>query len=108
MSKCFEEKPALLGFHLLAEWEPHRQCWMGWPERLDNWRKGAFPSQSTFVKVATAISTFEPLTMCVSSGQHMIGFMRIVTSCIKIFVDRKPSSGDQGHQVADSGVGETA
>lgn len=26
-----EGSPSLLQFHMPAEWEPHSQCWMGWP-----------------------------------------------------------------------------
>ncbi|XP_014509067.1 agmatine deiminase [Vigna radiata var. radiata] len=57
------------GFEMPAEWETHTQCWMGWPERPDNWRENAGPAQHVFAKVATAISKFESVTVCVSSGQ---------------------------------------
>ncbi|CAL9130011.1 unnamed protein product [Musa textilis] len=119
MSKYLEEKPALLGFHMPAEWEPHQQCWMGWPERLDNWREGAFPAQSTFVKVATEISKFEPVTMCVSSAQYMKAYdwlhgngnIRVVEMSMNdawfrdigptfVRCDRKPSIGVQECEVA--------
>ncbi|KAJ7956536.1 putative Agmatine deiminase [Quillaja saponaria] len=61
--------PALLGYHMPAEWEPHSQCWMGWPERADNWRGNAVHAQSVFVRVASAISKFEPVTVCASAAQ---------------------------------------
>ncbi|QCD86449.1 agmatine deiminase [Vigna unguiculata] len=67
--------PSALGFHLPAEWETHTQCRMGWPpdkcnrERPDNWREGAAPSQKVFARVATVISKFESVTICVSSAQ---------------------------------------
>ncbi|QCD80771.1 agmatine deiminase [Vigna unguiculata] len=61
--------PSALGFHMPAEWETHTQCWMGWPERPDNWREGAAPAQQVFARVATAISKFESVTVCVSSAQ---------------------------------------
>ncbi|KAL4341384.1 hypothetical protein GQ457_08G036810 [Hibiscus cannabinus] len=61
--------PSLLGFHMPAEWEPHSQCWMGWPERPDNWRDNAKHAQHVFAKVATAISKFEPVTVCASAAQ---------------------------------------
>ena len=61
--------PASHGFHMPAEWEPHTQCWMGWPERPDNWRENAVPAQDVFAKVASAISRFEDVTVCASSGQ---------------------------------------
>ena len=48
-----------------AEWEPHQQCWMGWPQRPDNWREYAGPAQTAFAAVATAIMEFEPVTLAV-------------------------------------------
>ncbi|KAL5751464.1 hypothetical protein ACOSP7_026067 [Xanthoceras sorbifolium] len=61
--------PALHGYRMPAEWEPHSQCWIGWPERPDNWRDNAVHAQRVFAKVATAISKFEPVTMCASAAQ---------------------------------------
>ena len=53
-----------------GEFEPHKQIWMLWPERPDNWRDGAKPAQKAFVDVAIAISRFEPVTMAVSPDQY--------------------------------------
>lgn len=64
-----QEKPAHLGFRMPAEWEPHSHCWMGWPERPDNWRDNAVYAQDVFAKVASAISKFEPVTVCASAAQ---------------------------------------
>ncbi|EIE24482.1 agmatine deiminase [Coccomyxa subellipsoidea C-169] len=47
-----------------AEWEPHKQCWMGWPLRPDNWRNKAQPAQEAFAAVVAAITAFEPVTVC--------------------------------------------
>ncbi|XP_042481420.1 agmatine deiminase isoform X2 [Macadamia integrifolia] len=64
-----ESKPALLGYRMPSEWEPHSRCWIGWPERPDNWRDNAIHAQHVFVKVASAISRFEPVTVCASAAQ---------------------------------------
>ncbi|KAJ4713286.1 Agmatine deiminase [Melia azedarach] len=61
--------PAVHGYQMPAEWETHSQCWMGWPERPDNWRDNAVHGQRVFAKVATAISKFEPVTVCASAAQ---------------------------------------
>uniref|UniRef100_A0A0D6QX75 Agmatine deiminase n=1 Tax=Araucaria cunninghamii TaxID=56994 RepID=A0A0D6QX75_ARACU len=61
--------PAEQGYHMPAEWETHSQCWMGWPERLDNWRENAVHGQHVFAKVASAISKFESVTVCASLAQ---------------------------------------
>ncbi|EFJ20532.1 hypothetical protein SELMODRAFT_108641 [Selaginella moellendorffii] len=61
--------PRDLGYYMPAEWERHSGCWMGWPERTDNWRDDAKPAQAAFVEVATAISQFEDVTVCASAAQ---------------------------------------
>jgi hypothetical protein len=33
MVKVMAGCPAKMGFRMPAEWEPHEQCWMGWPVR---------------------------------------------------------------------------
>ncbi|GJN26938.1 hypothetical protein PR202_gb14906 [Eleusine coracana subsp. coracana] len=59
-----------MGFRMPAEWEPHEQCWMGWPEHPNNWRENAAPAQETFARVAIAISKFEPVTVCATAEQY--------------------------------------
>ncbi|KAI5660113.1 hypothetical protein M9H77_28906 [Catharanthus roseus] len=61
--------PSDHGFYMPAEWATHSQCWMGWPERPDNWRDNAVHGQRLFLKVASAISRFEPVTICASPSQ---------------------------------------
>ena len=59
----------LTAWRMPAEWEPHTQTWMGWPENLSNWRASGRPAQEAFAAVATAISEFEPVTMCCSAKE---------------------------------------
>ncbi|GAA0157654.1 hypothetical protein LIER_14879 [Lithospermum erythrorhizon] len=61
--------PVEHGYYMPAEWAPHSQCWIGWPERPDNWRDNAVPAQRVFAEVAKAISRFEPVTVCASASQ---------------------------------------
>ena len=61
--------PRADGFRMPAEWEPHTQTWMVWPERPDNWRLGGKPAQAAFSAVAEAIARFEPVTVCASAAQ---------------------------------------
>jgi agmatine deiminase len=68
--RTFARTPAADGFHMPAEFEPHDDCWMLWPERPDNWREGARPAQRAFAAVAAAISQFEPVSVGVSSARY--------------------------------------
>jgi agmatine deiminase len=69
MKSPLDTTPAADGFRMPAEWEPHAGCWMAWPERPDNWRRGAEPAQEAYAAVAGAIAASEPVTMAVSDGQ---------------------------------------
>ncbi|XP_010905762.1 agmatine deiminase [Elaeis guineensis] len=119
MPRDLDGKPALLGFHMPAEWDPHHQCWMGWPERTDNWRDNAVTAQRVYAAVAMAISEFEPVTVCASAAQytnacellHDKDNVRVVEMSMNdawfrdigptfVWRDRKPISGAEEHQVA--------
>ncbi|MBQ8717125.1 MAG: agmatine deiminase [Clostridia bacterium] len=67
--KRLQGTPRIDGFRMPGEFEQHKGTYMIWPERPDNWRLGAKPAQRVFAEVATAISEFEPITVCVSADQ---------------------------------------
>ncbi len=69
MSAIIASTPAADGYRMPAEYEPHCGCWMAWPERPDNWRRGAKPAQGAYAAVAEAISVAEPVSMAVSDAQ---------------------------------------
>lgn len=58
------------GYYLAPEWQHHKQSYMMWPQRTDNWRDGAKPAQRVFVEIATKVSEYEPVTMLVSQSQY--------------------------------------
>lgn len=57
------KSPGELGFVMPIETAPHAACWMAWPwdGHEDNWGAGLAAAQENFVRVATAISCFEPV-----------------------------------------------
>ncbi len=61
--------PRADGFYMPAEWATHKQTWLVWPERTDNWRLGAKPAQLAFCAVIRAIARFEPVTVLASARQ---------------------------------------
>ena len=69
MNNTHNTTPQEDGYRMPAEFEPHKGCWMLWPERGDTWRMGAKPAQAAFIEVAEAISAFEPGTVGASRGQ---------------------------------------
>ncbi|GKX31093.1 putative agmatine deiminase 1 [Vallitalea longa] len=70
MAKKIDSTPKKDGFRMPGEFEPHKGCWMVWPERTDNWRLGAKPAQKAYADVAEAIAKYEKVTMCVSERQY--------------------------------------
>ncbi len=70
MSRTLTSTPASDGFWMPSELDPHAGCWMLWPERPDNWRRGAVPAQQAFATVAAAIARFEPVTVGASALQY--------------------------------------
>lgn len=69
MTRIIDSTPKADGFRMPGEFEPHKQIWMLWPQRPDNWRLGAKPAQRAWVEVAKAISRFEPVTVGVNHDQ---------------------------------------
>lgn len=63
--------PRTDGYFMPAEWAPHSQTWMVWPQRPDNWREQGVPAQAAFAAVARAIARFEPVTVCASAEQYL-------------------------------------
>lgn len=82
--KPLDSTPRADGFRMPAEWEPHVQTWMVWPERPDNWRLGGKPAQAAFTAVARAIARFEPVTVGVSAGQYANASARLDDPNIRV------------------------
>lgn len=55
--------PGELGFVMPIETAAHTCCWMAWPhsDHPEAWGSSLLAAQETFVRVATAISQFEPV-----------------------------------------------
>ncbi|MBT3485400.1 MAG: agmatine deiminase [Desulfobacula sp.] len=63
------KQPTHYGFWMPGEFEPHKSCWMVWPQRGDTYRLKAGPAQKAFVEITRAILEFEPLNVCISKEQ---------------------------------------
>ena len=68
--KTLSTTPRNDGYFMPAEWAPHSQTWMVWPQRPDNWREQGAPAQAAFAAVARAIARFEPVTVCATAEQY--------------------------------------
>jgi agmatine deiminase len=77
MIRTLLRTPKADGYWMPGEFERHAGTWMLWPERLDNWRAGALPAQTTFAAVAAAIAAFEPVSVGVSALQYEFARARL-------------------------------
>ena len=75
--RIWNSTPKKDGYRMPGEYEAQERIWMIWPERGDVWRNGALPAQRAFVKVAEAISRFEPVTMLASDGQYAVSYTHL-------------------------------
>ena len=69
MSRLHLTTPRADGFRMPGAIESKTRCWMIWPERTDEYPFGAKPAQRAYARVAAAIATSDPVTMCVSARQ---------------------------------------
>ncbi len=60
----FAASPKSLGFHMPAEYAPHKRSWMMWPSRAEVWPDMA-ATKRDYAAVAQAIAEFEPMCMAV-------------------------------------------
>ncbi len=70
MNAALKSFPQNDGYRMPGEFEPHKGCWMIWPQRGDSFRLKGKPAQKTFVKIAEAIQKFERLSIIVSKDQY--------------------------------------
>ncbi len=63
--------PADSGFHMPAEWAPHKRTWMCWPCREEAWHgsEGLSRAKGAYARVARTICAFEPVVMAARAGQ---------------------------------------
>lgn len=69
MTTLLISTPRADGYRMPAEFSPHKQTWMLWPQRPDNWRQDAAPAQIAFAALASVIARSEPVTMGVNPDQ---------------------------------------
>ncbi len=59
------QKPAELGFHMPAEWEPHQAIWLSWPYDKIDFPDGAAEVEKTYVSLVSSIHNSEQVELLV-------------------------------------------
>ncbi|MCD7737381.1 MAG: agmatine deiminase [Lachnospiraceae bacterium] len=103
--RILQTYPAMDGFHMPAEYEPHRGCVMIWPVRPGSWPGGGRAAQQTFVEIACAIAKSETVWMLAAPDQMPMvreAFRRSI--CKGNAPDREAAlrKGDCGRRVGEN------
>lgn len=69
MAKRIFNTPSSENFFATSEFIDHKQSWLIWPERTDNWRMGAKPVQKTVAQIANTLIEYEEVNIIVSKNQ---------------------------------------
>lgn len=69
MAKRIFSTPSSDNFFAYPEFYQHKQTWLIWPERTDNWRMGAKPAQKIIAEIANTLIQYEKVNMIVSKNQ---------------------------------------
>jgi agmatine deiminase len=65
-----EASPAAQGFHMPAEWAPHRATWLSWPHNRDTWSDELEHVEHTMAKVVRLLSNYEAVYINVNDAAH--------------------------------------
>ncbi|MBE4703851.1 agmatine deiminase family protein [Spiroplasma platyhelix] len=69
MAKRIFSTPSSDDFFSCPEFIEHKQSWLIWPERTDNWRMGAKPAQKIVAEIANILIDYEEVNIIVSKNQ---------------------------------------
>jgi agmatine deiminase len=62
--------PQSLGYHLPAEWEPHRATWLGWPHNRTDWPGRFTPIPWVYSEIVRKLAPGEMVRILVQSKAH--------------------------------------
>ncbi len=57
------------GFHMPAEWAPHKRCWMTWPSLELHWGERLEEAKDAYADLAQTIAEYEPVTLVTAPEQ---------------------------------------
>jgi agmatine deiminase len=62
------QTPAVLGYRMPAEWEPHAATWIAWPHNRDDWPGKFGPIPWVYTEIVRLLSRVEPVHIVVGDG----------------------------------------
>ena len=63
--------PAVLGYRMPAEWEPHAATWVSWPHRRETWPGKFEPIPPLYARLIRTLARFEPVNVLASGAAVM-------------------------------------
>ena len=65
------DTPAVLGYRMPAEWEPHGATWVAWPHNRDTWPGKFEPVPGVFAELILVLARSEPVCVLAGRGEVM-------------------------------------
>jgi agmatine deiminase len=72
------EAPALLGYRMPAEWEPHTATWIAWPHQISDWPRKFAPIPWVFAEVVRNLARGERVRILVQDPAQQRGAKQIL------------------------------
>ena len=60
--------PAVLGYRMPAEWEPHAATWLAWPHNPETWPGKMGPIPGIYARLIKALTAGEDVQLCVNDA----------------------------------------
>jgi agmatine deiminase len=66
------EVPAVLGYRMPAEWEPHAATWLAWPHKRESWPGKFEPIPPLYARLVRTLAQYEPVHI-LAGGTDLTG-----------------------------------
>ena len=76
---CSRVKPAALGYHMPAEWEPHAATWLSWPHEKTDWPGKFAPVPWVYADIVRHLSQVERVRILVEGPTQERAIRRMLT-----------------------------
>jgi agmatine deiminase len=64
-----QKNPAILGYAMPAEWEPHRATWLSWPHNLETWPTQLETVRAVWLQMVQALAEVEAVALLVNEDR---------------------------------------
>jgi agmatine deiminase len=74
------DTPAILGYRMPAEWEPHAATWLAWPHNRDTWPEQLAQVQAIYVQLIAGLQHHETVNLLVHNAATTAQVRKLFTA----------------------------